>query len=675
MASPPREARARAAQLREELARHNYLYYVLDAPAVTDAEYDLLMRELLELEERFPTLRTKDSPTQRVGAVGTTPFRKVRHRTPMRSLQNAVSEAEVQQFRRRLEVALGQAPDLLAELKMDGLAVSLTYNLGELVQAATRGDGETGEEITANVRTIPGIPVRFEVESDGVAERLEIRGEVYMPKAVLAELNRGRSAQGLELYSNCRNAAAGSLRQLDPEVTRARGLAAYFYACDPPPSGVVTQHQLLDWLEARGFPVNANRQLLAGGEGVMELLASWQGRRAELPYEIDGVVLKVDSLQWQGELGSDSRAPRWAVAYKFPPEERETRVLTIEVSIGRTGAATPVAVLEPVEVAGSTVSHVTLHNEDQVRRKDVRVGDTVVVRKAGDVIPEVVRVELERRPPDSQRFEMPTSCPACGAPLVREAGEVVTRCLNPLCPAQRLATLLHFVSRDALNIDRLGPAILQELLGRGLISSPADLFRLTPEQLQELPGLARKSARQLTDALNARRRPKLGAFLYALGIPHVGRRTAELLAEHFGTLPRLVAAGPDELAAISGVGPVLAAAITSYLSSDGTRTLLAQLAEVGVDPQAESSGGGPWRGRTVVVTGTLPGFTRAEAEGAIRGLGGSAASSVSRKTTAVVAGEGAGSKLAAAQRLGVPVLDAGQFRRWLDHPEEGPESL
>ncbi|MDA8395723.1 MAG: NAD-dependent DNA ligase LigA [Candidatus Dormibacteraeota bacterium] len=675
MAAPPREARARASQLREELSRHNYLYYVLDSPAVTDAEYDLQMRELLELEERFPALRTKDSPTQRVGAVGTTPFRKVRHRAPMRSLQNAVSEIEVQQFQRRLEVALGLAPDLLAELKMDGLAVSLTYHRGELVRAATRGDGETGEEITANVRTIPAIPPRFEVDPEGDAGDLEIRGEVYMPKAVLAELNRGRAAQGLELYSNCRNAAAGSLRQLDPEVTRARRLDAYFYACDPPPPGVLTQHRLLDWLEAHRFPVNANRQLLIGGEGVMDLLATWQSRRAELPYEIDGVVLKVDSLQWQGELGSDSRAPRWAVAYKFPPEERETRVLAIEVSIGRTGAATPVAVLEPVEVAGSTVSHVTLHNEDQVRRKDVRVGDTVVVRKAGDVIPEVVRVELERRPLESQPFRMPASCPACGAPLVREEGEVVTRCLNPLCPAQRLATLFHFVSRDALNIDRLGPAILQELLERGLISSPADLFRLTPEQLEELPGLARKSARQLTDALGARRRPQLGAFLYALGIPHVGRRTAELLAEHFGTLQRLIAAGPEELAAISGVGPVLAAAISSYLSSDGTVSLLAQLAAVGVDPQAEAGGGGPWLGRTIVVTGTLPGFTRADAEGAIRRLGGSAASSVSRKTTAVVAGEGAGSKLAAAERLGVPVLDGDQFRRWLDHPEVGPEAL
>ncbi len=673
MAAVPQAARARASQLREEIDRHNYLYFVLDAPEVTDAEYDSLMRELLRLEEEHPSLRTKDSPTQRVGGAGPTPFRKVRHVMPMRSLQNAVSEVEVEQFRTRVRLALGEDPDLVAELKMDGLAVSLTFVSGRLTQGATRGDGVTGEEITANVQAVEGIPSTLpDGPGRGLPPRCEVRGEVYMPKEVLAGLNRERESQGLELYANCRNAAAGSLRQLDSEITRSRSLSAFFYACDPAPSGISTQSQLLDWLERQGLPVNPNRRRFAAGEGVPEYLGSWQARRRDLPYEIDGVVLKVDSLAGQEELGADSRAPRWAVAYKFPPEERESRVVAIEVSIGRTGVVTPVAVLDPVEVAGSTVSHVTLHNEDQVRRKDVRVGDVVVVRKAGDVIPEVVRVVLSRRPDSSEPFQMPKECPACGSELVREVGEAATRCLNPLCPAQRLATLLHFVSRDALDIDRLGPAVVQQLLDRQMVRTPADLFRLEAGQLEELPGLARRSARQLTDAIRARRHPALGRLLYALGIPHVGRRTAELLAEHFGTMERLRAAGPDELAAVSGVGPVLAEAVVHHLASPGTGALLEQLREVGVEPKEAERSEGPWRGRTVVITGSLPGLSRAEAEAAVRRLGGVAGSSVSRKTTAVVAGESAGSKLATAQRLGVPVVDPEGFSWWLDHPDSDP---
>lgn len=672
MAAAPREARARAAALREEVSRHNYLYYVLDAPEVTDAEYDALMRELIALEAEHPTLRTKDSPTQKVGGAGAAPFRKVQHLVPMRSLQNAVALEEVEQFRTRLRQALGTDPDLVAELKMDGLAVSLTFVEGRLTQGATRGDGYTGEEITANVRTVEGVPPELGRSGPGPPARCEIRGEVYMATRVLEELNREREQRGLELYANCRNAAAGSLRQLDSEVTRSRHLSCFFYACDPHPAGVQTQARLLDWLEQVGLPVNPERGLFPGGAGVPDYLSRWQERRRQLPYEIDGVVLKVDRLDWQEELGADSRAPRWAVAFKFPPEERETRVLRIEVSIGRTGAATPVAVLEPVEVAGSTVSHVTLHNEDQVRRKDVRVGDWVVVRKAGDVIPEVVRVELSRRPPGAVAFEMPRRCPACDSELVREPGEAVTRCLNPLCPAQRLATLLHFVSRDALDIDGLGPAVAQELLDRGWVASPADIFGLSAEQVELLPGYARRSARQLVDAIRSRRHPSLGRFLYALGIPHVGSRTAQLLAEHFGSLERLRQAGPEELSTVGGIGPVLAESVVQYLASPGTVALLEQLGRAGVAPQRAERSEGPWRGRTLVITGTLPGLTRGEAEAAVRQLGGAAASSVSRKTTAVVAGEAAGSKLAQAQRLGVRVLDPDQFRWWLDHPDSEP---
>ncbi|MHB1576572.1 MAG: NAD-dependent DNA ligase LigA [Candidatus Dormibacteria bacterium] len=669
----PRESRARAARLRQELNHHNYLYYVLDAPEVTDVDYDQLMRELQELEARHPGLRTKDSPTQRVGGGLSTPFRKVRHLAPMRSLANAISEREVEQFRERLRKALGSDPALVAELKMDGLAVSLTYLDGELRQGATRGDGDTGEEITANIRAVGAIPALLEhAAGTGV---LEIRGEVYMLKQVLGELNRERSEKGLELYANCRNAAAGSLRQLDPEITRSRRLSAFFYACDPAPAGVTTQFELLAWLERVGLPVNEERRLLPGGEGVSELLADWQLRRHLLPYEIDGVVLKVDRLLWQEELGADSRAPRWAIAYKFPPEERETTVKEIQVSVGRTGAVTPLAVLEPVLVAGSVVSHVTLHNEDQVRAKDVRVGDRVVIRKAGDVIPELVRVVVENRGLESEPFQMPQACPSCGAELVREPGAAVTRCVNPLCPAQVQRGLEHMVSRGALDIDRLGPVVLAELIRRGRLSSPADLFRISEADLLEIPGQGERSSRQLVAAIQARRRPSLARFLYALGIGHVGERTAELLAQNFGSLESLRRASVEELAEIEGLGPVLAEAVHHFLASQGGSTLIDQLLEAGVQPQAAPRVEGPWRGLTVVLTGGLARRTRAEAEAEIKAMGGNPGSSVSKRTSAVVAGAAAGSKLATAQRLGVPILDEDQFDRWLAEPGLSPASL
>ncbi len=666
----PAEARAQAADLRERIAHHNYLYYALDAPEVSDAEYDNLFRQLQELESQYPRLRTKDSPTVRVGTSVSTPFRKVRHLTPMRSLNDAFSWAEVEQFRARVQRALGLEPDLVAELKIDGLAVSLTYREGQLAQGATRGDGEVGEEVTANILTVDGIPATIQPElAAAMPPVCEVRGEVYMAKEVLEELNLSRSSQGLELYANCRNAAAGSLRQLDSEITRSRHLRAFFYACDPFPAGMDGQFDLLAWLERLGFPVNPNHKLLHGAEEVGAWLEQWRERRHLLAYEIDGVVLKVDRHSWQEELGADSRAPRWAVAYKFPPEERETKVVAISVSIGRTGAATPVAELEPVLVAGSVVSHVTLHNEDQVRLKDVRVGDVVVIRKAGDVIPELVRVQTSQRPEGSVPFAMPKVCPSCGAELAREPGESVTRCLNPLCPAQRQRRLLHFVSRGAFDIDRCGPAVLAELVERGLVDGPADLFGLTAEQIQQLPGMARRSAQQLVAAIRARRQPELSNFLYALGIRHIGDRTAQVLASHFGTLQRLRRAGQAEIAEVNGVGPVLAESVFHFLHSPGGETLLEQLTQAGITPREAAQVQGPWRGRTMVLTGSMTGFTRSEAEAAVQALGGLAASSVSRKTAAVVAGESPGSKLEVARRLGIPVLDESQFRWWLDHPE------
>ena len=674
MAEPgvPREARARAAQLRAQIAHHNYLYYALDAPEIADADYDQLLRELQDLESTHPRLRTKDSPTQRIGSGLSTPFRKVRHLVPMRSLGNAFNLAEVEQFRDRVRRALGSDTDLVAELKMDGLAVSLTYRDGVLVQGATRGDGETGEEITANVKAVAGVAGQLDGPAAGAAGVFEIRGEVYMPKAVLADLNRKREAEGLDLYANCRNAAAGSLRQLDSEVTRSRGLSAFFYACDPAPRGIGTQLDLLLWLERCGLPVNPERRRLPEGAGVAELIQEWQGRRHLLPYEIDGLVLKVDRLGWQEELGSDSRAPRWAIAYKFPPEERETTVLEIQVSVGRTGAVTPLAVLEPVLVAGSVVSHVTLHNEDQVRVKDVRVRDRVVIRKAGDVIPELVRVLVEARIDGSRPFLMPKVCPSCGAELVREEGEAVTRCVNPLCPAQVQRRLEHLVSRGALDIDRCGPVILAELVSRGLLRSPADLFSISEAELRQVPGMGERSSQQLVAAIRARRRPSLSRFLYALGIRHVGERTAELLAAHFGSLDRLREALTDEIADVVGIGPVLAQSVHQFLHTEGGGTLVDQLLAAGVQPERAERIDGPWRGLTIVLTGTLSRRTRAQAEAEIRNRGGAPASSVSRKTSAVVAGEAAGSKLDAARRLEVPVLDEDQFERWLGEPALEP---
>jgi DNA ligase (NAD+) len=591
----------------------------------------------------------------------------------MYSLQNAFSLEEVDGFQARLRRSLGLEPRLVAELKIDGLAVSLTYEGGELTLGATRGDGQEGEDVTANLRTLDDIPQGLKGPTGHpIPARFEVRGEVYMPRRVLAELNVARQSEGQPAYANCRNAAAGSLRQLDWEITRQRGLAAFFYACDPHPEGLAGQLELLDWLEEIGFPVNPHRRLLQGSAEIAAYLEHWREARHELAYETDGIVLKVDSLGLQEELGADSRTPRWAIAFKFPPEERETTVLEIQVSIGRTGVATPVAVLEPVLVAGSTVERATLHNEDQVRAKDIRVGDRVVIRKAGEVIPEVVSVALVHRPLDSQPFEMPRECPVCGGGLVRESGEAATRCLNPLCPAQRLQRLRHFVSRRALDIDRCGPAVLAELLQRGLVETPADLFRLTAEQLEALPLLARRSARQLVAAIQSKRHPSLERFVYALGIPHVGERTGRLLAEHFGNLERLLQADLGAMTAVAGVGPTVGAAVAQFFGSPGGRELVAGLLAVGVSPLEARRAGGPWLGKTLVLTGSLQRWTRAEAERAIGERGGTSASSVSRKTTAVIAGEAAGSKLEAARRLGVPVLDEDEFAAWLGDPYREP---
>ncbi|HYL70861.1 MAG TPA: NAD-dependent DNA ligase LigA [Candidatus Dormibacteraeota bacterium] len=647
--------------LREELRRHEHLYYVRDQPEISDAEYDRLFRELLDLETRYPGLQTPDSPTQRVGGAPSETFTKVRHRTSMLSLSNAFSADEVRDFVRRVERGTDGAVDAyVCELKIDGLAMSLTYRDGEYVRAATRGNGLEGEDVTVNVRTIRSVPMKLRSPDGSLPREFEARGEVYLPKAAFAALNARLEEAGKPTYANPRNAAAGAVRQLDPSVTAKRGLQTFMYHLDPP-GKTRTQEEVLAALEAAGFRVNPNRRVTHSLDEILGFLDEWQERRHDLDYETDGVVIKVASLAQQAELGTISRSPRWAIAYKFPPEEKETVVLDIPVFVGRTGAVTPVAMLEPVFVAGSTVRRCTLHNDDEVARKDVRIGDTVVLHKAGDVIPEIVRVVLERRPKAAKPWIPPERCPACDSQLVREPGEAVRRCVNPLCPAQRVERLLHFASRAAMNIEGLGPAVIEQLVEHGYVNEPADLFHVTRDQLLTLDGFAERSADKLLQAIAQRTRVPLPRLITALGMRHVGDHTAEVLAQHFGTLDALAAAGVDDLLAVEGIGEVVARDVAAWLQSDQGREVLANLRSAGVEAEQTERVSGPLSGQTWVLTGTLDSMTRPEAEDRIRALGGNPGSSVSRKTHTVVTGATPGSKLEKARRLDVRVLDEEAF--------------
>ena len=578
------QARVRVQALRRELERHSRLYHVLDAPEITDAEYDHLFRELVDLESAHPELQTADSPTQRVGGEPAANFTKVRHRTAMLSLNNAFSPDEVREFGVRVERVIGTVSGYVCELKIDGLAMSLTYAAGSFVRAATRGNGIEGEDVTANVRTIRSVPMTL-AQVDGLPDELEVRGEVYLPKGAFAATNARLEEAGKPGYANPRNAAAGAVRQLDPTVTAARGLQTFMYAIDPP-GRIRTQAEVLDTLRALGFRVNPHRRLAGSIDEVLAFLDHWSERRHDLDYDTDGVVIKVASLAEQAELGTISRAPRWAIAYKFPPEEHETQVLDIHVQVGRTGAVTPVAILEPTLVAGSTVRRCTLHNEDEVARKDVRIGDTVLLHKAGDVIPEIVRVIVEKRPEGATPWQMPEHCPACKSLLVREQGEVVRRCLNPLCPAQRRELLIHFAARGAMNIEGLGPAVIDQLLDLGYVTEPADLFRVTSEQLLTLEGFAERSATKLVESIASRRRVPLARFINALAIRHVGEHTAETLAAHFGSIDALAAATEEDLLDVEGIGSVVAAHVAAWFSSSEGRAVLEHLREAGVEPGA-----------------------------------------------------------------------------------------
>jgi DNA ligase (NAD+) len=688
----PAAAEARHAALSEAIGRANRLYYEEDAPEISDAEYDQLMRELVALETAFPALVTPDSPTQRVGGAPGGTFSEVRHRRPMLSLANAFSHDELRAFDARVRRGLGlppapdAAPDLryVAELKIDGLAISLHFERGRFAQGATRGDGTTGEDVTANLRTISVIPERL---AEPVT--LDVRGEVFMPKAEFVRINEERGEAGLPLYANPRNSGAGSLRQKDPAVTARRLLSAWFYQLvedESTPLGVSRQSDALERLTALGLPVNPDREAGLDIEGVIAFTERWRDDRHHLPYETDGVVVKVDAFEQQARLGMVSRAPRWAIAYKFPPEQVEAYVEDIVPYVGRTGTLTPVAHMTPVKVAGSTVARATLHNLDEVRRKDIRIGDTVVLQKAGDVIPEVVRPVLEKRPADAREFQMPALCPVCGTGVVRDEGAVRHYCPNLACPARVGQEFGHFAGRGGMDIEGAGWKVLVQLLERGMLKRRGDFYRLSVEDLESLDRFARKSAENLYAAIQRSRTRPLGRVLNALGIPQVGETTAIDLARWVSEqVPpgddwlRRVAAflravamtSPERFEEVEGVGPTVSASLARWLTDEATAHVLDDLADAGVDPEppairAATAAGGPLDAKTVVVTGAIEGYSREEAEEAVRAAGGKPAGSVSKKTDYVVAGPGAGSKLTKAQELGVRVVDAADFPRLLD---------
>jgi len=652
------KAQARVLELRKVLDRANRQYYVLDQPEITDAEYDALFRELVELETQYPELVTPDSPTQRVGGPPSDAFAKVTHRTPMLSLADAFDHDEVREFDKRVRRALGDVKvAYVTELKIDGLAMSLLYEDGRYKIGATRGDGYVGEDVTPNVKTIPSVPLSVTIPKE-FPSAFEVRGEVYMPKRSFARLNAELAAEGKPLFANPRNAAAGAVRQLDPRVTARRRLDTFIYALDPP-GGAKSQDQILARLAEMGFHVNDNRRTHADIDAVIGFLDEWEQKRRGLDYGIDGIVIKVNDLGQQAELGFVSRRPRWAVAFKFPPEQAETVVQDIKVYVGRTGAITPVAWLEPVQIGGTTVSRATLHNEDEVARKDVRPGDHVIIQRAGDVIPDVVRVVKERRPKSSRPWHMPKKCPECGTDLVREPGESATRCINPTCPAQVLEHLRHFVG--ALDIEGLGYATLQQLIDQKFVKDPADLYHLTKDQLRSLEGFADKSAQNLLDRIEASKPTALQRFLVALGIGHVGWTMAGWLADHFGTIDRVQSASVDDLRAIGGVGPTVADEVHEYFQRPESRRLIDRLLAAGIEIRKPERREGPLSGKTFVLTGTLGSLSRGEAEERIKALGGTIGSSVSKKTDYLVVGADPGSKLEKAQRLKVPILDEAAF--------------
>jgi DNA ligase (NAD+) len=657
MADPLTEARKRVEELSAQIEHHNYAYYVLGTPEIADAEFDAMMRELEALERAHPELRLPDSPTRRVGEKPSELFAPVRHSARLLSLDNAFTSEELDAWYDRVLKTLGHSPSFVCEPKIDGVSIAVTYQQGRYLRGATRGDGEVGEDVTANVRTIRAAPARLRGRL--APQWLEVRGEVFLRTADFERLNHELGSVGRTLFANPRNAAAGTLRQKDPAVTASRPLSVYFHGLVRIEGHSLGSHfEMLEYLTSIGLRVHPEAKRCSRLSEVKEYLESMRERRHALEHEIDGVVVKVDSFHDQNELGATSKFPRWAIAYKFPSEEQTTRLNDIQVSVGRTGAVTPFAVLEPVRVGGVTVSMATLHNADEVARKGVLIGDTVIVRRAGDVIPEVVAPIPSLRTGSERVFVMPTDCPACGQPITRPAGEAVARCLNVDCPAQQLGRIVHFASRGALDITHLGERTATELIERGLVEDPGDVFHLRREDLAQLPNFKEKSIENLLSAIQAAKERPLDRLVYALGIRHVGSNAARLLADAMGSIDCIAQAPVEELSAISGVGEVIGRSVREFFDRPTTQALLEKLRAAGVRiSEARAVGSGPLRGKTFVITGTLAGFSREETKARILALGGKVTASVSKSTDYLVVGENPGSKLDQARALGVPTLD------------------
>lgn len=650
----------RVIELQQLLNQYNYEYHVLDTPSVSDEEYDSLMRELTQLEAKFPELKTADSPTQRVGGDVLANFEKVEHRTPMLSLGNAFNDADLRDFDRRVRQVVGDDVAYVCEMKIDGLAVSLRYQQGLFIQGTTRGDGTVGEGITENLKTIRSIPLRLSDPFD-----IEVRGEAFMPKKSFEALNEAKLVNDEMPFANPRNAAAGSLRQLDPKLAAKRNLDIYVYSiADLGETGVVSHSEGLDLLDQLGFKTNPERRTYSSIDEVITFVEGWVDKRPNLSYDIDGIVIKVDSLEQQAQLGFTAKSPRWAIAYKFRAEEVETKLIDIELSVGRTGVVTPTAILEPVKVAGTTVQRASLHNEDLIREKDIRIGDYVVVKKAGDIIPEVVNVLVDRRTGEEQAFHMPTECPECGSELVRLEAEVALRCINPRCPAQIREGLIHFVSRTAMNIEGLGEKVIAQLFQEKLITNVADIYKLEKDQLIKLERMGEKSADNLVNAIEASKQNSLEKLLFGLGIRHVGAKAAKTLAQHFETIDNLKRVTAGDLVAINEIGEKMADSIVTYFSAPEVSELIEELRGQGVNleykgPKAVKidDSDSYFAGKTIVLTGKLERLSRNDAKAEIEAQGGKVTGSVSKSTDLVIAGEAAGSKLAKAAELGIEVWD------------------
>ena len=658
------KARQRIDILKKELEHHNYRYYVLDDPEVTDREYDLLMGKLCTLEAQYPEFTDPDSPSQRVGATPLDEFRTVPHSTPMLSLQNAMTEEEVRDFDRRVKKLLGtDNVEYVMEVKIDGLAVELVYINGSFTLGSTRGDGYTGEDVTQNLKTIRAIPMHLQRSGNiSLPEHLEVRGEVYMGKKEFLDLNNRRELTGEPLFANPRNAASGSIRQLDPKITAGRKLNIYCYAGGRIDGVSFDTHStFLDHLRAWGFRVNPYTRICKTIEELVDNYKYIRSVREEIPYEIDGTVIKVNRIDYQSALGTVSRSPRWAIAFKFESQEEQTVVEDIIVSVGRTGALTPVALLKPVAIGGVEVSRATLHNEDEIRRKDIRVGDKVIVTRAGDVIPEVVRVMDAGRPDRGVPFQMPGKCPVCGEDAVRPPGEAIMRCVNISCPAQIKGSIEHFASKRAMDIDGLGSKLVEQLVDKNIIRDVSDLYYISKDTLAGLERMADRSAQNIIDAVNASKKRPFARFIHALGIRHIGEHISDLLAERFDTIDALMSADIEVLLAIPEVGPEAAGSITAFFHDTGNRDTIKRIMEAGVELEYEQGGAGKLDGLTFVFTGSLESMSRDEARKQVEGLGGKTASSVSKKISYVVTGDEAGSKLDKARQLGIKILTEKEF--------------